>query len=125
LAGPVIGRHHTGHSRHPGTARDASWISAPRYRQIDSRYDIPHGEIYRSANRHGISDPDIEHAVRHAVVAADGDESKVLYLGTDRAGNLLEVVTVLRYDRTEVAIHAMPMQRRYEALLREVGDPGD
>lgn len=45
-------------------------------------------EIYESARKHGISDEDIRHAVEHAVVAADeGDTSKVLYLGPDRAGN--------------------------------------
>ena len=64
-------------------------------------------EIYESARKHGISD---EH-IRHAVVAADeGDTSKVLYLGPDRAGNLLEIVTVLRDDDTEIVIHAMRMR---------------
>lgn len=46
----------------------------------------------------------------------------MLYLGPDRAGNLLEVVSVMREDGTEIVIHAMPMRRIYEPLLRELGD---
>jgi hypothetical protein len=45
----------------------------------------------------------------------------LLYLGPDRAGNLLEVVTVQRVDQSEVVIHAMPMRRTYERLLPEKG----
>lgn len=81
-------------------------------------------EIYESARKHGISDEDIHHAVTHALVVADEPRtSKVLYLGPDRAGNLLEVVTVLREDDTEIVIHAMPMRRTYEPLLRTMGEP--
>jgi hypothetical protein len=40
-----------------------------------------------------------------------------------RAGNLLEIVTVLREDDTEVVIHAMPMRRTYEPLVRRMGEP--
>jgi hypothetical protein len=81
-------------------------------------------DIYESARKHGISDEDIRHAVTHALVVADEQgTSKVLYLGPDRAGNLLEIVTVLREDDTEVVIHAMPMRRPYEPLLRRMGEP--
>ena len=66
-------------------------------------------------------DDDIAHAVAHALVAADEEAGKVLYLGADRAGNLLEVVAVVREDGTEVVIHAMRMRRIYEPLLRETG----
>lgn len=46
-------------------------------------------EIYRSARKHGIDDDDIVHAVENALVVADQSDGKALYLGTDRAGNLL------------------------------------
>ena len=47
-------------------------------------------EIYESARRHGIGDEDIRHGVEHALVVADEEErGRVLYLGPDRAGNLL------------------------------------
>lgn len=44
----------------------------------------------------GIADEDIEHAIANAVVAGDQEDGKVLYLGPDRAANLLEIVTVAR-----------------------------
>ena len=78
-------------------------------------------EIYGSARKHHVSDDDIAHAVGHALLAADQDDGKVLYLGPDRAGNLLEVVSVLRQEGSEIVIHAMRMRRVYESLLREMG----
>lgn len=45
-------------------------------------------------------DADILHAVDHALGAAEQDDGKVLYLGADRAGNMLEVVSVTRDDDT-------------------------
>lgn len=48
--------------------------------------------------------------------------AKVLYLGPDRAANLVEVVSVLREDGTEIVIHAMRMRPKYEPFLRGEGD---
>lgn len=78
-------------------------------------------EIHRSARRHGIGDQDIHHAIEHPVVVADidpdGDPPKLLAIGPDRAGNLLEVVVLaLAADRLLV-IHAMPLRRKYRSLL--------
>ena len=42
-----------------------------------------------------------------------------LYLGPARNGDLLEIVTVVRDDDTEVAIHAMKMRAKYQRLLPE------
>jgi len=81
-------------------------------------------EVYESARKHGISDEDIQHGVDHALVVADEEGTgKVLYLGPDRAGNLLEIVSVLRDDDTEIVVHAMRMRRMYELLVRERGEP--
>ena len=82
-------------------------------------------DIYGSARKHGVSDEDIEHAVDNAILVADADDDKVLCLGPDRAGNLLEIVSVLRNDGTELVIHAMRMRRSFESLLRELGDAND
>lgn len=79
-------------------------------------------EIYDSARKHGVADDDIEHAVNFALAAGEQDDGKVLYLGPDRAGNLLEVVTVARDDGTEIVIDAMGMRRAYEPFLRGKGD---
>ncbi len=53
---------------------------------------------------------------------ASQDDGKVLYLGPDRAGNLLEVVSVVRDDGSEMVIHAMRMRAKYEPFLRGEGD---
>jgi hypothetical protein len=79
-------------------------------------------EVLGSALKHGVAAVDIAHALTHHLYAADVDESdsgpqRVLYLGPDRAANLLEVVVVERDDGTELAIHAMKMRRGYEVLL--------
>ncbi|MGI9119291.1 MAG: hypothetical protein ACR2G7_04080 [Acidimicrobiales bacterium] len=79
-------------------------------------------EIYASARKHGIGDVDIDHAIEHALVSGDQDDGKVLHLGPDRAGNLLEIVSVLRDDGTEIVIHAMRMRRVYQSFLAEQGD---
>jgi hypothetical protein len=81
-------------------------------------------EIYEAAPKHGIGDEDIRHAVAQALVVADQQvTSKVLYLGPDRAGNLLEIVAVVRDDDNEIVIHAMRMRRIYEPLLPRMGEP--
>lgn len=74
-------------------------------------------EIHESARRHGVADEDIQHAVAHAMVIEDQDDETRLYLGASTAGALLEVLTILREDGTELAIHAMPMRPKYRLLL--------
>jgi hypothetical protein len=41
----------------------------------------------------------------------------VLYLGFDRAGNILEVVVIERDDGSELVVHAMKMRARFRDLL--------
>jgi hypothetical protein len=71
-------------------------------------------EIYDSARKHGVTDADIEHAISHALVTAEDEEGKVLYLGPDRTGNLHEIVTVQReggdesYGRTKSGVELTP-----------------
>jgi hypothetical protein len=77
-------------------------------------------EIHPSAHRHDIADEDIEHAMRHALATDDQDDDTRLYLGPSRSADLLEVVTIVRDDGSELAIHAMKMRPKYRRLL-----PGD
>lgn len=79
-------------------------------------------EVYQSARRHGIADEGTLHAVEHALAVGEQDDGKVLYLGPDRAGNMLEVVAVACDDGSEVVIHAMRMRPTYEPFLRGEGD---
>lgn len=79
-------------------------------------------EIYTSARRHGIDDEDIAHAIEHALAAGEQEDGKVLYLRPDRSANLLEIVSVLRDDGSEIVIHAMRMRAKYEPFLRGEGE---
>jgi hypothetical protein len=74
-------------------------------------------EVHRSARRHGIDDRDIEHAVTNALAIEEQADDTRLYLGPARSANLLEVVTIVRADGSELAIHAMKMRRKYQRLL--------
>lgn len=85
-------------------------------------------EVHRSANRHGVSDDDVIHAVTHEVVSVDlepdADPPKVLVVGPDRSGNLLEVMVLVLDDDRLLAIHAMRLRRQfYELLPGEEGSP--
>lgn len=71
-------------------------------------------EIHRSARKHRVSDEDIRHAAEHAVVVVDfdpeGDPPKVLVIGPDKSGNLLEVFVLELADGRFLAIYAMPLR---------------
>ena len=49
----------------------------------------------------------------------DQDDDARLYLGPARNSELLEVVTIVRDDGSEFAIHAMKMRAKYQKLLPE------
>jgi hypothetical protein len=76
-------------------------------------------EIHPSARKHGVADEDIEHARAHAMAIDDQDDDTRLYLGASRSAELLEVVTIVRDDGSELAIHAMRMRPKYRRLLPE------
>lgn len=75
-------------------------------------------EIHASARRHRIADEDIAHAVTNAMAIEDQDDDTRLYLGPGRDAQLLEVVTIVRDDESELAIHAMRMRPKYQRLLQ-------
>jgi hypothetical protein len=77
-------------------------------------------EIHRAARKHGIADEGIEHAVEFAMAIDDQDDDISFDLGPSRSAGLLEVLTIVRDHRSELAIHAMPMKVKYQRLL-----PGD
>jgi hypothetical protein len=88
----------------------------------------PWVDIHESARKHGISDADIEHAVRHRLFEAQIDEDtsppwRVLVLGPDRTGNLLEIILLERDSLPALAIHAIRMRSKYRHLLPRPGAP--
>ena len=74
-------------------------------------------EIHPSARKHRIADEDIEYAVMNAIAIDDQDDDTRLYIGAARNAELLEVVTIVRDDGSEMAIHAMTMRPKYQRLL--------
>lgn len=66
-------------------------------------------EIADRAREHGVSDEDIQAAVEVPFRIVGQGEDRVLVIGADRAGRLLEVVVLDPYD-APVAIHAMPLR---------------
>ena len=76
-------------------------------------------EIHESARKHGVADPDILHAIDHALALEDAgqDPDRWLLIGPDNAGNLLEVVIMITTEGNQLVIHAMPMRDQYRKLL--------
>lgn len=77
----------------------------------------PGNRIHPPARKRGIADEDIEHATAHAMAIDDQQDDTRLYLRPSRRADLLEVVTVVRDDGSELAIHAMKMRAKYKRLL--------
>ena len=72
-------------------------------------------EAADAARKHGVTDSEMEHAVRNALrVLNQGDRD--LYIGADRSGRLFEVV-IIDDNGQPVAIHAMALRRKsYDQL---------
>ena len=73
-------------------------------------------EIRTSARRHGIAAPGIHHAIDNAVAVGPVETNVyqrvgVLYIGPDRTGRMLEVITVDDVDDGEVAIDALKLRK--------------
>ena len=77
-------------------------------------------EIHRSASKHGIDDTAIRHALEHAITVfdlePDADPPRVLAIGPDPAGNLLELIW-LELEDTNLVIHAMRLRPQFYDLL--------
>ncbi len=115
-----------------GTVRTigASRIETAAANGLDSRPSGSHREqfviryfdveFHRSAFKHGHAESAIFHALDHAMVAVDldpdADPPRMLAIGPDPAGNLLEVIW-LRLDGVELVIHAMGLRPTFRDLL--------
>ena len=77
-------------------------------------------EILASAHKHSIDDEDITHAWRNAIRLVeyeyDGEE-RLLIIGVDRRGRLLELVAVPAERPTRI-IHAAPLRKRFHDYLK-------
>ena len=83
-------------------------------------------EIHRSAYKHGLGDAEILHAIRHAVTVVDlepeADPPKVLAIGPDAAGNLLEIIWLELAGESQIVIHAMALRPVFWDLLPSPGE---
>ena len=83
-------------------------------------------EFHRSAFKHGLNRNAILHGLEHALTVIELDPSadppRVLAIGADRAGNLLEIVWLELDGGTEMVIHAMPLRLSFYALLPPQGE---
>lgn len=83
-------------------------------------------DIHQSALRHGATEPDIIHALDNALVLVDlepdADPPKLLVIGPDMAGNLLELILLELVNDALLVIHAMPLRPKFHDLLPEPGD---
>lgn len=68
--------------------------------------------IAPSARRHGIGEDSMIHVLRNPIRMESLDEGFTMFVGPDRAGNLLEV-GVIDGDSGPVIVHAMPARPKY------------
>ena len=79
--------------------------------------------MHESALKHGIAAEDNLHAVEQSLIiyslTDEGEDGPLrqLRLGPDRAGNLLEVVVLIRDDGIGLIIHSMRMRPQYQGHL--------
>ena len=83
-------------------------------------------EFHRSAFKHGLDRDAILHGLEHALVVIElepaADPPRILAIGADPAGNLLEIVWLELDGGAEMVIHAMPLRPAFHALLPTRGD---
>lgn len=77
-------------------------------------------EVLESARKHGIDDQDIRHATTtgllRTIEQAYDDEVRILAIGADRAGRLLEIVVVDDEDGQRI-IHADHLRAKFYDYL--------
>ena len=71
-----------------------------------------------TALKHGIHREDAEHCAINAMAIDELDDDLLLYLGPVRSGSLLENITIVRDDGSELAIHAMTTRPETKYRLR-------
>lgn len=73
--------------------------------------------IGEPALKHGVSEPDILHAVRHAMRRIAMDEELTMLIGPAEEGVLLEIGVLDIVGDDPVVIHAMHLRRKFYRFL--------
>ena len=78
-------------------------------------------EVHPAAYKHGVDADAIAHALAHAITVVDlepdADPPRVLAIGPDRAGNLLEIIWLDASEEDQLVIHAMKLRPTFYELL--------
>ena len=78
-------------------------------------------EIHRSAFKHDVTVDAIVHAVDHAVIVIDldpdADPPRVLAIGPNSAGIMLEIIWLELAENRSMVIHAMALRPMFYDLL--------
>ena len=75
--------------------------------------------IGEPARKHGVSDADIRHAVRNSMRWVSMDDDLTMLIGAATNGALLEIGVLDIEGDDPVAIHAMPLRRKFHRFLTE------
>ncbi|MFM8505975.1 MAG: hypothetical protein ACKOBB_13215, partial [Acidimicrobiaceae bacterium] len=72
---------------------------------------------------HGVSTLDIHHATNHPIQTFqyfdELDRERMLIIGPDRSGNLLELIATIRPDQTARVFHAMKLRPKFQDLISQ------
>ena len=75
--------------------------------------------IGEPARKHGVRDVDILHAVRNSMRWVAVDDDLTMLIGAATNGALLEIGVLDIEGDDPVAIHAMPLRRKFHRFLTE------
>jgi hypothetical protein len=83
-------------------------------------------EIHKTALKHGVSTLDIHHATSHAIQTFqyfdEWDRKRILIIGPDRSGNMLELIATIRSDQTARIFHAIKLRPKFQNLINQRKD---
>ncbi len=74
--------------------------------------------------KHGVRTLDIHHATNHAIQTFQyfdkWDRKRILIIGPDSSGNLLELLVAINPDTSLKIFHAMRLRPKFEELIYEL-----
>jgi hypothetical protein len=81
---------------------------------------LPAIEFNKAAFKHGITEANIHHAMRHPIheQLLESYQNKWLIIGYDSVGNLIEIAYNIIDDDTVNVFHAMPCRKKYISQLK-------
>ena len=112
----------------PRRERKVRRLFRPRTHEIADSFVLRYSEleIHKTALKHGVSTLDIHHATNHAIQTFqyfdEWDRKRILTIGPDRSGNMLELIATVRSDQTARIFHAMKLRPKFQNLINQRKD---